>query len=58
LPLGKLHICKVATWENTLGKLPPGKLNICKVATWENTLGKLSLGATTGVYIFMSFYWV
>jgi len=30
LPLGKLHVWEVATWENALEKLPLGK--------WESTL--------------------
>jgi len=30
LPLGKLDIWEVATWENTLGKLPLGKKSFGK----------------------------
>ena len=31
--LGKLHIWKVGTWENTLGKLPLGKNSLGKYLT-------------------------
>ena len=61
----KLHIWKVATWENTIGKLPLGKIPLgsChlgkyhwEVATWENTIGKLPLGKMSlGKYL-TSFY--
>jgi len=40
LPLGKVHIWKDTTWENTLGKFPLGKifLGSCQFVKllWEN----------------------
>jgi len=34
LPHGKLHIWKVDTWENILGKLPQGKMSKGKYLTY------------------------
>jgi len=53
LPLGKLHIWEVATWENIqlgschlgiypIEKLPLGKIRNWEVATWEKPSGKVS----------------
>ena len=33
LPLRKLHICEVSTWESTLGKLQIGNMHLGKYVT-------------------------
>jgi len=52
LPLGKLHIWEVATWENILVKLPLGKNPVGKYLTSSRLPYFRSGNKNTGFFTF------